>query len=212
MGASENLMRDVATPSGTTNLVYAKEIHIAAERLNRLVAHLLDMTRLESGMLQPKLDWSDIRDVIHGATKELERELALHPVTVNIPDDMPLMMLDFGLMEQVLVNLLHNAVVHTPAGTTISVDSFVSNGEGVIIVADTGPGVPQDVLPRIFDKFYRAPNASTGGTGLGLAIVRGFVEAHGGTIAAQNRAAGGAEFTIRIPLKNESLQSEPKPQ
>jgi two-component system, OmpR family, sensor histidine kinase KdpD len=212
MGASENLMRDVATPSGTTNLVYAKEIHIAAERLNRLVAHLLDMTRLESGMLQPKLDWSDIRDVIHGATKELERELTLHPVTVNIPDDMPLMMLDFGLMEQVLVNLLHNAVVHSPAGTTITVDSFVSNGEGVIVVADTGPGVPQDVLPRIFDKFYRAPNASTGGTGLGLAIVRGFVEAHGGTITAQNRTAGGAEFTIRIPLKNEPLQSEPKPQ
>ena len=212
MGASENLLRDVATPLGTTNLDYAKEIHIAAERLNRLVAHLLDMTRVESGMLKPKLDWSDIRDVVHSATKELEKELALHPVSVSIQDEMPLVKLDFGLMEQALVNLLHNAAVHTPAGTTITVESFVANGECVIVVADTGPGVPHDVLPRIFDKFYRAPSASTGGTGLGLAIVRGFVEAHGGKITAQNRAAGGAEFTIRIPLKDEAPQFEPNAQ
>ena len=212
MGASENLLRDAATPLGTTNLDYAKEIHLAAERLNRLVAHLLDMTRLESGMLKPKLDWSDIRDIIRGATKELEKELALHTVSVNVQDEIPLVKLDFGLMEQVLVNLLHNAAVHTPAGTTITVDAFIANGECVIAVADTGPGVPHDVLPRIFDKFYRAPNARTGGTGLGLAIVRGFVEAHGGTITAQNRAPGGAEFTIRIPMKDETPQSEPKPQ
>jgi two-component system, OmpR family, sensor histidine kinase KdpD len=212
MGASENLLRDIATPSGTTNLDYAKEIHLAAERLNRLVAHLLDMTRLESGMLKPKLDWSDVRDVIHSATKELEKELALHPLSIKVQDEMPLIMLDFGLMEQALVNLLHNAAVHTPAGTSITVESFVSNGECVIVVADTGSGVPHDVLPRIFDKFYRAPNASTGGTGLGLAIVRGFVEAHGGTITAQNRATGGAEFTIRIPLKVEVPQTETKTQ
>jgi two-component system sensor histidine kinase KdpD len=212
MGASENLLRDAATPLGTTNLDYAKEIHLAAERLNRLVAHLLDMTRLESGMLKPKLDWSDIRDIIRGATKELEKELALHTVSVNVQDEIPLVKLDFGLMEQVLVNLLHNAAVHTPAGTKITVDAFIANGECVIAVADTGPGVPHDVLPRIFDKFYRAPNARTGGTGLGLAIVRGFVEAHGGTITAQNRAPGGAEFTIRIPMKDETPQSEPKPQ
>jgi len=212
MGASENLLRDAATPSGTTNLDYAKEIHLAAERLNRLVAHLLDMTRLESGMLKPKLDWSDIRDIIRGATKELEKELALHTVSVNVQDEIPLVKLDFGLMEQVLVNLLHNAAVHTPAGTTITVDAFIANGECVIAVADTGPGVPHDVLPRIFDKFYRAPNARTGGTGLGLAIVRGFVEAHGGTITAQNRAPGGAEFTIRIPMKEEAPQSEPNPE
>ena len=212
MGASENLLRDVATPLGATNADYAKEIHLAAERLNRLVAHLLDMTRLESGMLKPKLDWCDIRDVIHSATKELEVELASHPVSVNIQNEMPLIKLDFGLMEQVLVNLLHNAVMHTPVGTTISVSSFISNGEAILVVADTGPGLPPEVLPKIFDKFYRAPTASTGGTGLGLAIVRGFVEAHGGTIAAQNRADGGAEFTIRIALKDEAPQSEPNPQ
>ncbi len=121
---------------------------------------------------------------------------------------MPLVKLDFGLMVQVLVNLLHNAVVHTPAGTAITVESFAANGECVIVVADSGSGVPPDVLPRIFDKFYRAPSARTGGTGLGLAIVRGFVEAHGGTITAQNRAGGGAEFTIRTPMNDEAPQSE----
>jgi two-component system sensor histidine kinase KdpD len=212
MGASENLIRDVATQSGTPNLDYVKEIHIASERLNRLVAHLLDMTRLESGMLQPKLDWSDVRDIIHSATKELEKELAHHPVSVSIQDDIPLVKLDFGLMEQALVNLLHNAAMHTPAGTRITIDSSVSNGECVIVVADNGPGLPQEVIPRIFDKFYRAPTAKTGGTGLGLAIVRGFVEAHGGTITAQNRTTGGAEFTIRIPLKDEAPPTEPRPQ
>lgn len=203
MGASENLMRDISNASGHSNLDYAREIHLAAERLNRLVAHLLDMTRLESGMIQPKLDWCDIHDLIHSALKELEEELSRHTVSVSVQEDMPLVKLDYGLMEQALVNLLHNAAVHTPPGTSIRVEASVDEKECVMVVADSGPGLPQEVPPKVFEKFYRAPNAKTGGTGLGLAIVKGFVEAHNGTITASNRATGGAEFVIRIPLQTE---------
>ncbi len=210
MGASENLMRDISNHSGNSNLDYASEIHLAADRLNRLVAHLLDMTRLESGMIKPKLDWSDIGDVIHSAMKDLERELAQHPATVSVQKEMPLVKLDFGLMEQALVNLLHNAAMHTPPGTSVSVESHVEGNECVVVVADTGPGLPHDVLPKVFEKFYRAPNATTGGTGLGLAIVKGFVEAHGGKITVKNRTSGGAEFIIRIPLNNEPPPAETK--
>ena len=204
MGASENLMRDISNASEHSNLDYAREIHLAAERLNRLVAHLLDMTRLESGMIQPKLDWCDIHDLIHSALKELEEELSRHTVSVSVQEDMPLVKLDYGLMEQALVNLLHNAAVHTPPGTSIRVEASVDEKECVMVVADSGPGLPQEVPPKVFEKFYRAPNAKTGGTGLGLAIVKGFVEAHNGTITASNRATGGAEFVIRIPLQTET--------
>jgi two-component system sensor histidine kinase KdpD len=207
MGASENLMRDLSQASQQSNLDYAREIHVAAERLNRLVAHLLDMTRLESGMLQPKLDWCDVNDLIHGALKELEQELSQHAVSVSVQGDMPLLKLDYGLMEQALINLLHNAAVHTPPGTSIRVEASADEKECVISVSDSGPGLPEEVLPKVFEKFYRAPDAKTGGTGLGLAIVKGFVEALGGTITASNRAKGGAEFVIRIPLQTETSKS-----
>ena len=207
MGASENLLRDLSSSSVASSLDHADEIHLAAERLNRLVANLLDMTRLESGMIQAKLDWCDVRDVINRATKELERELSHHTVSVKVQDDMPLVKMDFGLMEQALSNLLYNAAVHTPGGTSILVGAFVEGGDCVISVADNGPGLTQDVLPKVFDKFYRAPGAKTGGTGLGLPIAKGFVEAHGGTISAKNRSSGGSEFVIRIPLNSESSKA-----
>jgi two-component system sensor histidine kinase KdpD len=128
-------------------------------------------------------------------------------VSIKVQDNLPLVKMDFGLMEQALSNLLYNAAVYTPSGTSILVDANVEGGDCVISVADNGPGLTQDVLPKVFDKFYRAPGAKTGGTGLGLPIVKGFVEAHGGTISARNRSAGGSEFVIRIPLNSESSKA-----
>ena len=103
-------------------------------------------------------------------------------------------------MQQALANLLLNAAVHTPPGTAVQVNAAVETDALVLTVADSGPGLPPDALPLIFDKFYRAPTAPAGGTGLGLAIVKGFVEAQGGKVNAENRPAGGASFTIRLPL------------
>jgi two-component system sensor histidine kinase KdpD len=175
------------------------EIQEASARLNRLVGNLLDVTRLGSGHIRPKLDWCDVADLIHVTVHALERELAGRDVKLEIPEKLPLARLDFTLMQQALANLLLNASVHTPAGTPILIQAIQEPQRLILNVADRGPGLPPEFLQRIFDKFFRAPNAPAGGSGLGLAIVKGFVEAHGGEIMAGNRPGGGAIFTIRIP-------------
>ncbi len=176
------------------------EIQEAARRLNRLVGNLLSMTRLESGHVKVNLDWCDVADLVQVTVKELQKDLAQHRVTVGIGRGLPLVRMDFVLMQQALANLLLNAAVHTPPGTAVQVNAAVETDALVLTVADSGPGLPPDALPLIFDKFYRAPTAPAGGTGLGLAIVKGFVEAQGGKVNAENRPAGGASFTIRLPL------------
>jgi two-component system, OmpR family, sensor histidine kinase KdpD len=207
IGVSENLLERNFTEDDSLKREQLNEIHMAAERLNRLVANLLDMTRLESGMIRPRLDWCDPRDVVNRALKNLEKELERHKVTVDIDGSVPLMKLDFGLIEQALTNLIHNAALHTPADSEITVKAGVEDGSVVISVADNGPGLPEEDIDRVFDKFYRASKGRTGGTGLGLTIARGFVEAHHGTIAAANRAMGGAEFEVKLPL-NEKVVDE----
>lgn len=176
------------------------EIQEATRRLNRLVGNLLSMTRLESGHVKPKLDWCDVSDLIHVTLKEIESDLSAHQVSVEVAAGLPLVRMDFVLMEQLLSNLLINAAVHTPPKTNVALRATAQDGNLVVSVADNGPGLPPDALPFIFDKFYRAPAAPAGGTGLGLAIVKGFVEAQGGSVEAANQSSGGAVFTIRLPL------------
>jgi two-component system sensor histidine kinase KdpD len=119
---------------------------------------------------------------------------------MDIPPDLPLVRMDFELMLRALTNLLSNAAFHTPAGTEVQLSAKVENGAMLIIVADHGHGIPEASLPHLFEKFYRAPDAPTGGTGLGLSLVKGFVEAHGGQVKAENRTERGAAFTIRLPI------------
>ncbi len=176
------------------------EIQEAARRLNRLVGNLLSMTRLESGLVKPKVDWCDVADLVQVTLKDLQKDLARHKVTFNVAAGLPLVRMDFVLMQQALANLLLHAAVHTPPGTAVQLNAAVEADALVLTVADNGPGLPPEVLPLIFDKFYRAPAAPAGGTGLGLAIVKGLVEAQSGRVKAENRPAGGAMFTIRIPL------------
>ena len=177
----------------------AGEIQEAVRRLNRLVGNLLDMTRLETGHVRPRPDWCDVADLIGVTLRELGRELAGHPVTVAVAPQLPLVRLDFVLTQQVLTNLLLNAALHTPAGTPIEVRAEVRDRRLTVSVTDAGPGLPVEALPRLFDKFYRAPAAAAGGTGLGLSIARGFTEAQGGTIRAANRPDGGARFVLEFP-------------
>jgi len=200
MGASENLTKISAHQGAPSTDEYTKEIHIAAERLNRLVANLLDMSRLESGMIQPKMDWCDVHDLINAAIKGLDRELLHHSVIVTVQDEMPLVKLDFGLAEQAITNLVHNAAVHTPEGSSITINARVVEKECIVVVADNGPGLAKDDLRKVFEKFYRAEGMKSGGSGLGLTIAKGFAEAHKGTVTARNRDSGGAEFTLKIPL------------
>jgi two-component system sensor histidine kinase KdpD len=132
--------------------------------------------------------------------KDFERELARHKVVVEVAPGLPLVQMDFVLMQQVLTNLVLNVVLHTPAGTTLWVRALREERILNLIVEDNGAGLVPEALPYIFDKFYRAPTAPAGGTGLGLAIVKGFVQAQSGTIDAGNRPEGGAIFRVRLPL------------
>jgi two-component system sensor histidine kinase KdpD len=198
--AASSLSETLAGGAGEFERTMVGEIEEAARRLNRLVGNLLSMTRLESGHVKANLDWCDVTDLVQVTLKDIGKDLAQHEVNVGLAAGLPLVRMDFVLMQQVLTNLLLNAAVHTPPGTAVQVNAGVEADTLVMTVADNGPGLPPDALPLIFDKFYRAPAAPAGGTGLGLAIVKGFVEAQGGRVKADNRPGGGAVFTIRLPL------------
>ncbi len=187
-----------AMPPGFENVL--GEIREAVDRLNRLVGNLLDIARVESGQVKPKLDWCDVGDLIHVTVKHLERELGGRPVEITIEPALPLVWLDFVLMEQALTNLLLNAANHTPAGRAVRLTAARVGRQLVLTVTDEGPGIPEASLPRLFDKFYRVPGTATGGTGLGLSIVKGFVEAQNGRVQVENQSSGGARFTISLPL------------
>lgn len=175
-----------------------------ADRLNRLVGNLLNMTRLEAGALHIRLERYDIQDGIGAAFEQLGERIEAHPVVVNLEPDLPMVWMDFGLIVQTLVNLLDNALKYSPPGSPIEIQVQKSNGEIQIAVSDHGIGIPEEDLTRIFDKFYRVrrPESVTG-TGLGLAICKGIIEAHGGTIKADRRPGGGSIFTIALPAKEQ---------
>lgn len=199
MGASDTLITEKYPEKVQQELL--SEINIASVRLNHLIENLLNMSRLESGRLSLRYDWCDVHDLINRVTETLHQEL--HPFSVNIliPDDLPMVKLDFGLMEQVIHNLLLNATQYAPPKSVISVEFGIENNELKITVSDNGPGFPKEELTSVFDKFYRGKSNRTGGTGLGLSIARGFVEAYKGNISAANQPNGGAQFSIHIPIE-----------
>jgi two-component system, OmpR family, sensor histidine kinase KdpD len=174
-----------------------------SERLNRFIANLLDMTRLESGAIVPQATLQDLGELVGSALARAAKILAHHKVEVELAADVPMLELDPVLFEQVLFNLLDNASKYAPAGTTVHIRSWREQESAVLQVLDEGVGIPSDDVERIFDKFYRAQKGDQvrAGTGLGLAISRGFVEALKGTITAANRTdRAGAVFTIRLPV------------
>lgn len=209
---SHELRTPIATIAGSASLLgthpngdqrvrteLVRSIQIAADRLNRLVANLLDMSRLDAGRVKLKLDWCDVGEVIGVAAQRVEDCLLHRPLNIDVPPDLPLVQMDFVLMEQVLVNLLDNACNYSSADAPITISAQIKRGKLLLAVTDNGKGIPADDLGRIFDKFYRVPGTATGGTGLGLSICRGLVEAHGGTLNAENVVDGGARFLISLP-------------
>jgi len=177
-----------------------------AERLNRFIGNLLDMTRLESGAIEPQSDLVDLAEIVGSALERAKKVLAAHRVTVDLAADLPMLRLDPVLLEQVLFNLLDNAAKYTPPGSAIRIEARRADGTVALAVLDEGQGIPEADLERIFDKFYRvqAGDRKRAGTGLGLAICRGFAEAMGGTIRAGNRAdRAGAVFTVALPVLSE---------
>ncbi|MEI8086092.1 MAG: sensor histidine kinase KdpD [Paludibacter sp.] len=199
MGSSETLLEQ-QLPENIQKELFS-EINIASIRLNRLVENLLNMSWLESGRITLHLDWCDIHDLLNSVTESLKVELKPFTFNVIIGENVQLIYVDFGLMEQVLHNLILNATQHAPEGSTISLKIHLVNESINIVIVDEGSGFPEEELSHVFDKFYRSKNAKADGPGLGLSIVKGFVEAHQGTVTASNATKGGAAFTVKIPIK-----------
>ncbi|MBL8670143.1 MAG: sensor histidine kinase KdpD [Alphaproteobacteria bacterium] len=216
-----SISHDLRTPlasilgSATSLLAYGESFSPAAqrdllvtirdetERLSRFVANLLDMTRVESGALEIKRDWVDIAELCGSAAGRVAGFLGARRLQRSVAADLPLLRLDFALMEQVLFNLLDNAVKYGPDGSAIALRAARDGNAVTIAVEDEGPGIPPGDLERVFDKFYRVHrgDAAVAGTGLGLSICRGIVEALGGTIRARSpvRAGRGTAVEIRFP-------------
>ena len=178
-------------------------------RLNQLVSNILDMTRLEAGAIQLKLEEIDLQDLIGTSLSRMGSKLDRHPVKIHLDEELPFPKLDFVLMEQVLVNLLDNAVKYSSPGSPIEIEVHRQTGGVCIAIHDRGIGIPPESLDKIFDKFFRLKSLdNVSGSGLGLAICRGIVEAHGGQIWAENRPGGGSSFSILLPKLEETEAGE----
>lgn len=182
------------------------EIETASFRLNRQVENLLNMSRLEAGFIKPKEDWCDVNELIFTAIKRNKEDLLRHSIEFTPNDSLPLFKLDIGLLEQVVHNIIHNALLHTPDNSVIKIE--VENIEDTckITISDNGNGFPINEIETVFNKFYRLNN-NIGGTGLGLSIVKGFTEAMNGTVGLKNNIKGGAKFTISIPAETTSIDT-----
>ena len=177
------------------------ELAEAAERLNREVTNILDMSRLSSGLLSLKKEWFDVRELAESCASKFSHRLPTHSVVLNIAENMPFLHADYTLMEQALGNIVSNALNYTQTGSRIEINVAAKENSFLIRVADTGQGIPQEYLEKVFERFFRLPGTASGGTGLGLAIAKTVVELHNGTISASNRPDGGAEFQIILPVE-----------
>ena len=178
----------------------AQAIRAESMRTNTLVSNLLDMARLQEGHVQLKREWQPLEEVVGAALQSLAGPLAQHEVRVDLPADLPLLEFDSVLMERVLCNLLENAAKYTPPGSRIEIAAHSEGDHATITVTDNGPGLPPGKEESLFEKFTRGQDESpVAGVGLGLAIVRAIVEAHKGTVRAENRPEGGARFIITLP-------------
>jgi two-component system, OmpR family, sensor histidine kinase KdpD len=198
IGSTDNLQSNGTKLSDDNKAELINEISVASVRLNQQVENLLNMSRLESGIFKIKKDWVDISDLVYKTLQRLDQNLFKYKVSVEIPEQLPLFKLDYGLMEQVIYNLLMNVTQHTPQDTLITIQAACVKDRLVLTIADNGSGFPENEIDKVFDKFYRLKGSKTGGTGLGLSIVKGFVEAHGGSVSLKNLPVQGSKFTIEI--------------
>jgi two-component system sensor histidine kinase KdpD len=202
LGAASSL-QTLSGIDATDRAELLSTIQEEAERLNRFIANLLDMTRLESGAVEPNMELLDIAEVVGSVLRRAEKILIDHRIETRIAKNLPMLRVDPVLFEQVLFNLLDNAAKYAPSQTTIRIESWRDGDKIRLQIIDEGDGIPAGDLDRVFDKFYRVRKSDRqrAGTGLGLSICRGFVEAMGGTIEAGNRHdRPGAVFAITLPV------------
>ncbi|HUJ09814.1 MAG TPA: sensor histidine kinase KdpD [Verrucomicrobiae bacterium] len=199
--ASDGLDTQLAEDAPPLAKTFLEEIQSANRRLDRIVTNLLDMTRIESGRMPLNVEWGDVSDLLESASNQVANEISRERIQIQVPAGLPLVRLDFGLVEQALCNLLVNAAEHSPATAPIQMAALLDGSDLVMRVVDQGTGLAVGEEEKVFGKFYRGAGARPGGTGLGLSIVQGIARAHHGTVTAANNPTGGATFTIRLPVE-----------
>ncbi len=206
------MLRDAGALDAALQRELVETVCEEAERLERLVSNLLDMTRLDSGTVEPKREWVPLVEVVGSALTRLESRLKGRQVTTAIGDDVPLLSIDPVLVEQLFVNLLENAAKYTPPGSQIDVRAAREGGTLVVDVGDRGPGIPSGDEERVFERFQRGAHTGVRGVGLGLPIARAIAQAHAGRLVAANRPGGGAVFRLTLPLSAEPPQTAEPPE
>jgi two-component system sensor histidine kinase KdpD len=201
IGAIDTLKENKNKLSENNQTVLLEEIDKASIRLNRQVENLLNMSRLETGTLKTKQDWCDLNELIYSLIEKIAVVKNEHTIDFVPDEKLPLFKLDTGLIEEIIQNLVLNAIQYTPKKSVIKITAAHQSENCIISISDTGNGFPESQIQFVFDKFYRLPNTKTGGSGLGLSIVKGFVEAHNGSISLKNNTNSGACFTITIPTE-----------
>lgn len=211
-GAASSLLQEDALPRQVQREM-AETVVEESRRMTRLVTNLLDMVRVETGALAVRKAWQPLEEALGVALLRLEERLATHPIETRLPATLPLVPIDEVLVEQVFINLLENAVKHTPAGTPVTISAWAEDNAVTVEVADRGPGIPQGEEETIFRKFHRSSSAENagpaGGSGLGLTICRGIITAHGGRIWLQRQIGRGAAFRFTLPLDGPPMSAPP---
>lgn len=204
VGASSSLMEEEAALDPEVRRALGRDILESSRHMSELMDKVMDMARLQSGTIELKREWYPLEEIVGAALAQLKGRLRDHRVGVELPTDLPWISVDARMLEQVLLNLIENAIKYSPAGTLILI-SAVRDDESISVeVADQGPGLPPGTEERVFDKFYQVvPEHAGAGAGLGLAICRTIVDAHGGSIRAASRPDGGASFVFDVPVQGQ---------
>jgi two-component system sensor histidine kinase KdpD len=209
--AADELMAEDVQWSAAAILDFAQIIKGEATQLYHLVSNMLDLTRIEAGVLRPQRGWYNVAEIIYHVLQRLAPNLEGHPMELHVPDDLPLIPVDYVQLEQVLWNVLQNALKYALPDSPLTITACQEATCLLLCIGDRGPGIPASERARVFEKFYRLPQtqqAGLPGAGLGLAICKGFVEAHGGDITILDRNGGGALVTIRLPLHADATNKE----
>lgn len=205
IGATDNLKSEESRLLPEDRKELLKEISLASLKLNRHVENLLNMSRLESGVVKPVKDWCDVNELLYNVRNELAENASRHTLEVKVQENIQLCLIDSGLISQAVYNLAYNALSYTPAGSVIKLLASHQQSILKLVVKDNGRGFPKEEKEKVFERFYRLPSEHTGGLGLGLSIVKGFIEAQGGTICLEEAEGGGAKFIITIPAEFSAL-------
>lgn len=207
IGAVDTLKEFKQTLSTESQHELLSQIDMASIRLNRQVENLLNMSRLETGMLSLKLDWCDMNEIIFTVKEQIDANQSSHNIVFEANENLPLVKIDEGIIQQIIHNIVHNAVQYTPEYSSIYINVALNLEGFSIVISDEGSGFSEDEVTLVFDKFYRVPHSKTGGTGLGLSIVKGFVEAHRGKVTLTTLETGGARFEVYIPAELSFMNS-----